>query len=629
MAGELIYTSAPRGLRAGTSGYCTVAQSRGLREDLAAALERRSFYAHEIRGESPDYFSFRNLSLGGSTWRVLSRGRDAGLDFTGRRHFLIHHLVLDPGEATGGAQPVDFLLGWKGWKDKWEASPTELPAVCLEDVLEELPRIRLPAQEWRRLTGDAGWATAPYSLATPLAWLTESPTPQDLLRLMGESLAIPELRQAGKSWLYPLDVGGVANPVPKDCLWAGRISWRGEGSPTGVRSVLRVEKCRGKRPEGRPEEMVLARAGRLDADPKRTEPVLTSLRPDLSAATLLKPAQPESPNSWAPPWRWFMLIFFVVVGGVAWWQLRTLPSSPTLVGSEASVEAVPVTRRPEPMRVPSPSTSSQTRSPGENLREILWGEAGGRETIAGLHLLYGKSISSALIEGEVKNLWRDGAEAGSVRGPEGMISLKTKEERKRFGKEAAKRQAPWTLFVPEAQRGLIYLPDLGGHASQRIISAQGCPPQMILDEVTRSIFLAGNQLSLLIQFPDSEGKSFMPLRIKWGEDDARWIDRLNQHRAQLWYGRKEALRRLAPLLRDDPDQLDEAEIRRLLKENRGAEKHYEEFAVFQRLNADYQRWWAPPEPDCPPGEVFRRLLANPGVVCFLELDGLAVSRVNP
>ncbi|NBQ56298.1 MAG: hypothetical protein EBU36_06605, partial [Verrucomicrobia bacterium] len=66
MALELIYTSAPRGLRAGASGYCTIAQTRGMREDLVAALERRSLFTHEPKGDSPIFYSYRILSLGGT-----------------------------------------------------------------------------------------------------------------------------------------------------------------------------------------------------------------------------------------------------------------------------------------------------------------------------------------------------------------------------------------------------------------------------------------------------------------------------------------------------------------------------------------------------------------------------------
>ena len=44
MAKELIYTSAERGLRPGTRGYCTVAHTRGMRPQTIQILEGLSAY---------------------------------------------------------------------------------------------------------------------------------------------------------------------------------------------------------------------------------------------------------------------------------------------------------------------------------------------------------------------------------------------------------------------------------------------------------------------------------------------------------------------------------------------------------------------------------------------------------
>jgi len=46
MPQQLIYTSAPRGIVAGRSGYCTVARSAKMREPLMLQLERFSYYQH-------------------------------------------------------------------------------------------------------------------------------------------------------------------------------------------------------------------------------------------------------------------------------------------------------------------------------------------------------------------------------------------------------------------------------------------------------------------------------------------------------------------------------------------------------------------------------------------------------
>ena len=133
-----------------------------------AALERRSLFAHEPKNESEVYFSFRTLSLGGSSWRVLSRAQDAGLDFTGRRHYLVHHLVLEISEEVLGVQPAEILLGWQGWRRSWVGPPDQLEGLRVADLCLNLAKIGLPAEEWKRQTGDAGWAAISCRMPSPI-----------------------------------------------------------------------------------------------------------------------------------------------------------------------------------------------------------------------------------------------------------------------------------------------------------------------------------------------------------------------------------------------------------------------------------------------------------------------------
>jgi len=61
MPKQLIYTSAPRGIVPGQSGYCTVARSAEMREPLMLRLEQLSYYQH--------------LSLSGGKERPISAYR--------------------------------------------------------------------------------------------------------------------------------------------------------------------------------------------------------------------------------------------------------------------------------------------------------------------------------------------------------------------------------------------------------------------------------------------------------------------------------------------------------------------------------------------------------------------------
>lgn len=126
MPRQLIYTSAPRGLTPGQSGYCTVARSRDLREALIPRIEKLSYYTPEANGgavASTAICAHRILDLRGTHFHVLSRIVDAGLDFTKRRSFLAHHLIFEPGELAASAAPAEIFLHWRGWVESWTGDP--------------------------------------------------------------------------------------------------------------------------------------------------------------------------------------------------------------------------------------------------------------------------------------------------------------------------------------------------------------------------------------------------------------------------------------------------------------------------------------------------------------------------
>jgi hypothetical protein len=125
MPRQLIYTSAPRGLTPGQSGYCTVARSRDLREALIPRIEKLSYYTPKSNS-SPIICAHRILDLRGTHFHVLSRIVDAGLDFTRRRSFLAHHLIFDPAEIQTAATPAEIFLNWQGWLRDWDGDPAWL-----------------------------------------------------------------------------------------------------------------------------------------------------------------------------------------------------------------------------------------------------------------------------------------------------------------------------------------------------------------------------------------------------------------------------------------------------------------------------------------------------------------------
>src|SRR4051812_48689210 len=100
MSHELLYTSAPRGLKPGSAGFCTVACTADLPTRLASTLEGLSDY-RSIPGKNPAAWSHLKVIDGIRELSVLSR-RCAAVDHTGRQSFFAHHVVLDASERPRG-----------------------------------------------------------------------------------------------------------------------------------------------------------------------------------------------------------------------------------------------------------------------------------------------------------------------------------------------------------------------------------------------------------------------------------------------------------------------------------------------------------------------------------------------
>jgi len=163
MPWQLIYTSAPRGLHSGQSGFCTVAQSADLREALAQRLEQISSYHYlkpneaALNNRNPTICAFRILDLRGAKYHVLTRIQPCGLDFTSRTNHLAHHLVFQDRDLAQLPSPASILRYWDGWLGAWQEEPRLLRDLSPE-AFGAAAKICLPAQTWLRVTGDAGKA---------------------------------------------------------------------------------------------------------------------------------------------------------------------------------------------------------------------------------------------------------------------------------------------------------------------------------------------------------------------------------------------------------------------------------------------------------------------------------------
>ncbi|MGV3662957.1 MAG: hypothetical protein ACO1TE_22420 [Prosthecobacter sp.] len=192
MAWQLIYTSAPRLLEAGRTGFGTVARHRAVGGPLAAAVERLSQFAR-LPGHDPKrvVFAHRIVTAGGVDYHVLSCLRDAGSDYTGRTNHIAHHLIAEQEEvrplAAAGISPADVLLAMP-WRSSWSGTARFL------DPADEVALATLRAgpagqgQAWAGITGDQRLARLPWTPAARAGCYLITPAGAPVLELFRESL---------------------------------------------------------------------------------------------------------------------------------------------------------------------------------------------------------------------------------------------------------------------------------------------------------------------------------------------------------------------------------------------------------------------------------------------------------
>ena len=261
MAQQLIFTSVPRGYQPGASGYCTAARSEQMRAGLVQRLEQMSVYSHRTVSPNPTILAYRLVDLGGVKYRVLSRIRDAGLDFTQRSNFIAHHLAFEPGESVGGASPAEILLFWDGWKDQWEGNPSALQDEKGDVIGSPVRKLFPPCKHWEDLTGDSGWGAFPWNHSGSCCWVHEKLDEFELLHLMGETLRLKSSGKIDTLWetSFTTYLGTIVE--------ASKYHWSAWNAldpiPTGKelgKNLIRIESLNGD-PIGSKELIEIARGG--------------------------------------------------------------------------------------------------------------------------------------------------------------------------------------------------------------------------------------------------------------------------------------------------------------------------------------------------------------------------------
>lgn len=270
MSQEIIYTSAPRGLKPGSSGFCTVASTPGMAKNLAERLESLSGYRHQFPPGDPHAhlnpvaYSHLILKLAGQKLHVLSRVSDAGLDYSHRTNKLAHHVALDSTELVP-AGPA-WVLSQPGFvKTNWSGEPRILSAGRLPPPGSLSPA---PCRHWERLTGDAGWAgvLANNALQGTRPAHIIFPSGMDVLPLVLEAQA---LLQEPRRWEVSFSTYFTRLPPAVECQWRFVVAGSPEAAlAAGARGDLVIDLCQklGEPPPGPLVEA--ARTGIVTAAPR-------------------------------------------------------------------------------------------------------------------------------------------------------------------------------------------------------------------------------------------------------------------------------------------------------------------------------------------------------------------------
>ncbi len=221
MAYELVYTSAERGLRPGTRGFCTVAHTRGIAPAVVQILEAMSSYkslygVHEEQdADNPVAYSHYRSRLLGREASVLSRVCPIQADHTGRSNKLAHHVLLSAREYPAGGpiwlcrQEDFFLHEWQG-ESRFIELPKKVP-------VGESPCA--PAATWAQVTGDAGYAAwlaaSCQNNLQAVVYLVFNPG-MPMLDLLGEAMALLEPSQR---WAVTFKTYFTSLPAGMTCNW--------------------------------------------------------------------------------------------------------------------------------------------------------------------------------------------------------------------------------------------------------------------------------------------------------------------------------------------------------------------------------------------------------------------------
>ncbi|MEL7496795.1 MAG: hypothetical protein AAFN77_04250 [Planctomycetota bacterium] len=193
---EVVSADVDQGLIKGTTGFCPVAITEGMKSDLIkplmslaknqakSAIENKPTEANELN----DFYSSFPIKLSNQRFRLLTRG--ACVSGTSESRKFIVHQMLIPHQNDWTCGPVAMLAKEDAWITQWSTKPQLLKPRSIE-VPTLSPRI---CRHWESKTRDGGWAGLPleaFEKQQPCLLSTDSDfSSRDILELFMESQSL-------------------------------------------------------------------------------------------------------------------------------------------------------------------------------------------------------------------------------------------------------------------------------------------------------------------------------------------------------------------------------------------------------------------------------------------------------
>ena len=395
---KLIYTSVPKGLIQGRSGFTTVAMTEGFPSNLIPLVENMSGYRNIYPPEDPNaarnpvnctYFRQR---FGSTEYSMVSRIAYHGLSYTGRSNTLAVHLLFTPEEmARLDVSPAQLLQADENFE--WSGEISLLPVA---PKLKHVHPASKRGPSWDQFFGDGDWARVlawkfRHERSKPVFIAFDPMTTghQELMSLMAEiSACLSPAEQLEFSFSTYSYQSSISNPLfirayPLGSPFLASVMRLSADSVFTLGQPKPIPEFYKDQMEKELRQAETAVSSQTAADKEVTEPLApthvpstqTRIRRNLPQNALRTPTKPVAPPVEAPEKprmaKWYMIagsivVVLLAISNLLFFQARQkkeIPEPPQQKEVAASLDTQPLASAPQQQPIPVEKADKQIPPP--------------------------------------------------------------------------------------------------------------------------------------------------------------------------------------------------------------------------------------------------------------------------